>query len=517
MKKILILLLTFLCAICASAASKPNIVVIIVDDLGYADMAFLPHAPEDVKKFGTPGFDRLAKSGSYFKNAYSTSSICSPSRAGFITGRYQQRWGNYWYSEGGLPLEEKTIPEALADAGYVTAKFGKTHLNGGPKEFPTEHGFDRYLGFMHHTWDYIRLSQKDVDAYEGREKFKAFGSQIIGPLLKADERGTPQSEAQSVSYEDDFTTRIFTEEATRFIEEDKGGRPFYLQVAYNAVHHPTYVVEETWAKKVGARYVPWDRDAEQWDFPYWEPNAETHKVFHRKWGHMGQINPDGRRSYLANLLALDYGVERILDTLERSGQRENTLVVFMSDNGGTINTCANNEPLNGYKYMFGEGGIRIPIIVSMPGSLPEGRVNEDAIVSTMDIFPTAAELAGIETPENLDGMSLLPVLRGEREDQHEWLAWAQNRKKWVLRKGPWKLVNNAPWKHRDFKILPNGDVADNGDYTYSGGVQLFNLEEDPGETQNVLRENPEVAAVLRALHAEWNAKMADPTKAHHNK
>lgn len=132
-------------------AERPNVVVIIADDLGYADMAFLPQAPADVKALGTPGFDRLARTGTYFENAYGTSPICSPSRAGLITGRYQQRWGNYWYGEGGLPQKELTIPEVLGSAGYATAKVGKTHLNGGPKEFPTQHGFDEFLGFMNHT------------------------------------------------------------------------------------------------------------------------------------------------------------------------------------------------------------------------------------------------------------------------------------------------------------------------------------------------------------------------------
>lgn len=493
-------------------AAPPNIVVMIADDIGYADMAFLPQAPEDVKKFGTPGFDRLAATGTYFKHAYGTSPICSPSRTGLITGRFQQRWGNYWYGEGGLPQEELTIPEALREAGYVTAKYGKTHLNGGPKQFPTLHGFEEYLGFMHHTWDYIRLSEKDVEAFEAREKFVGFGNaQVLGPMLKAEKLGMTQEEAEPASYEDSFTTKIFTDEAVEFIQRDKDGKPFYLHVAHNAVHMPTYVVEESWAKKVGARYVPWDREAKQWSYPYWDPDTETNQVFHKKWGHMGEIDPDGRRCYLANLLALDYSVTRVLDALEKAGVRENTLVIFVSDNGGTVNTYSNNTPLYGSKYMFGEGGIRIPMLVSMPGTLPEGEVNENALVSTMDIFPTAAELAGIEVPSNLDGKSLVPVLLGERESHHEFLAWAQNRDKWVLRKGKWKLTNNVAWSHRDFKILPNGDVAPaDEDIVYSGVPQLFNLDEDIGETTNVIDQFPEVADELRAAYETWNQEMAGP-------
>jgi arylsulfatase A-like enzyme len=498
---------------CINAADQPNIIVIIADDLGYADMSFLPQAPGDVKRFGTPGIDRLAKTGTYFSNAYGTSPICSPSRTGLITGRYQQRWGNWWYGQGGLPQEELTIPEALAAAGYICAKVGKTHLNGGPKEFPTQHGFDRYLGFMHHTWDYIRLNEKDVDAYKSREDFKSFGTgQVLGPLVKADKKGMTANQAEKVSYEDGFTTRIFTEKAVDFINEDKGGRPFYLHVAYNAVHMPTYIVEESWAKKVGARYVPWDREAPSWGFPYWDPDQEPVEKFHKKWGHMGEIDRDGRRCYLANLLALDHGVGLILDALEATGQRENTLVVFVSDNGGTINTFSNNTPLSGSKYMFAEGGIRVPMLVSMPGTLPQDKVDTAAMVSTMDIMPTALELAGLHVPENLDGKTLLPVLKGERETQHEFIVWGQSRTKWVIRSGDWKLTNNAGWKHRNFKILPNGDVAANGTYVFPGGVHLFNLKDDIGETTNLFDKHPEVAARLRLLHTQWDGEMADATK-----
>ena len=508
----ILVVLVSMSALTDAFAAQPNVVIIIADDLGYADMAFLPQTPADVNKVGTPGFDRLARSGTYFTNAYGSSPICSPSRAGLITGRYQQRWGNYWYGQGGLPQQEVTIPEALSAAGYVTAKFGKTHLNGGPKEFPTEHGFDRFLGFMHHTWDYIRLSQKDVDAYKARKGFKGFGCQVVGPLLRADKRGTRQQDAKPVSYEDDFTTRIFTEEAVRFIKQDKAGKPFYLHLAYNAVHQPTYVVEESWAKKTGARYVPWDRQARHWDYPYWEPTREPHQVFHKKWGHMGKIDVEGRRCYLANLLALDHGVSRILDALDQTGQRENTIVFFVSDNGGTINTYANNTPLSGFKYMFAEGGIRIPMLVSMPGTLPQGKVNDKAIVSTMDIFPTVVELAGKTIPDKLDGKSLLPVLQGERDAQHDWIVWAQNPDKWVMRRGKWKLVHHVGWTHRDFKLLPNGDVADNGIYEFPDGVHLFNLEEDIGETKNLIAQYPEVAQELRALHAQWDAQMDRPHK-----
>jgi arylsulfatase A-like enzyme len=321
-----------------------------------------------------------------------------------------------------------------------------------------------------------------------------------------------QDEAAEKSYENGYTTDIFTDEAVRLIKEEKGGKPFYLHVAYNAVHHPIFIVDKKWAEKVGARYVPWDRNAQRWGFPYWEPNEESDKAFHKKWGHMHEIDVEGRRCYLSHLLALDHGVGRILDALEDTGQRGNTIVFFLSDNGGEINVFACNAPLSGFKYMFGEGGIRVPMLVSMPGTLPQGKVNTKAIVSSMDIFATSAELAGSPLPENLDGISLLPILLGERETGHEWLAWAQNRKKWVIRKGKWKLTNDVGWGHRNFKVLPNGDVAADGKYEYPGGVQLFDLEKDIGETKNLAGQYPEIVKELESLHRRWDAQMSDPGK-----
>ena len=366
---------------------------------------------------------------------------------------------------------------------------------------------------MHHTWDYIRLSEKDVQAVSSKKGFTSgFGCQVLGPLLRGTGQGTTQNDASKASFEDSFTTKIFTDEAINLIKREQGKEePFYLHVAHNAVHMPTYIVEETWAKKVGARYVPWDRDAKEWSYPYWDPDKEPHKVFHKKWGHMGEIDKEGRRCYLANLFALDHSVERILDALEETGQRENTLVFFVSDNGGTINTYSNNTPLSGWKYMFGEGGIRIPYLVSMPGTLPEGKIELDAIVSTMDIFPTILDLAGLEKPKNLDGRSLLPLLKGQRAEHHDHLVWAQNRTKYVIRKGDWKLTNNVSWDHRAFVIQENGDVVEAPeDYKYSGEPQLFNLKADISESKNLIAEHPEIAEQLRKLYAEWDSQMAGP-------
>ena len=477
------------------AFGRPNVIVIVADDLGYADMSFLPQSPKDVS---TPALDLLAGEGTYFSNAYSTSPICSPSRCGLITGRYQQRWGNYWYGQGGLPNEELTIPQALKKLGYSTIKIGKTHLNGGPAQHPLDHGFDEHLGFIHHTWDYLRLSQKDVDAYRKRANGQSLGILNVGPL----ERG----KGQFVSYENGFSTKIFTEEAVKTIKAGKASsQPFFIELEYNAVHMPTYIADPDYARKAGYEQPVWDREAKKWEFPFWDPQDISWADWHKKWGHLGEVDPLGRKRYLANLMALDDGVGRILETLEKTGQRENTIVIFLSDNGGTINTYANNTPLRGYKYMFGEGGVRIPIIVSWPGKLPAG-VRHDRLASGMDVFPTILDLIGALVPDNLDGETLF----GKR--RHDHLCFTDGKQTWSIRRGDWKLISSPGWDHNSYR-LKKGNLAERApNYRYPAGLNLFNLKSDVGETTNLADQHPDRVATMRRLYDEWRKQMGKPRR-----
>jgi arylsulfatase B len=493
--------LAFFLILAAAFANPPNLLVIMADDLGYADLSFLPQSPRDVK---TPGIDALAATGTYFSNAYSTSPICSPSRAGFITGRYQQRWGNYWYGQGGLPESEFTLPQALKPHGYYCQKIGKTHMNGGLAQHPLDHGFDEFLGFIHHTWDYIRLSQKDQDAYKAHTK--NLGILNVGPLTRGRDK--------KVSYDEGFTTAIFTEEAVKTIEQQSAEKkPFYIQLEHNAVHMPTYVTHPDYAKKAGFEQPVWDREAESWEFPFWDPRKMSWAAWHKKWGHMGSIDTLGRKRYLANLMALDDSVSRLLKTLEKTGQRENTIIVFLSDNGGTINTCANNTPLRGYKYMFGEGGIRIPIIVSWPAGQVKQGAKQSALVSSMDVFPTLMELIGGESPKNLDGHSLVPLLRSGDSAGHDQLCWAKGKDDtWVIRQGPWKLIRTAGWKHNDFVLDEAGNASPGPGYSYPSGTLLFNLDDDIGETTDIAAANPERVNSMSKAYAAWRAKMGKPVR-----
>lgn len=495
---------TLFALLCSSVLSeeRPNVIVIMADDLGYADLSFLPQSPPDID---TPGIDQLAAEGTYFSNAYSTAPICSPARCGMITGRYQQRWGNYWYGQGGLPNEETTLPQVLNELGYYSQKIGKTHLNGGPAEHPLDHGFEDFLGFMHHTWDYIRLSDKDLVAYQERAGEKSLGILNVGPLEKG--------KGGSASFEEGFTTEIFTEEAIKTIRSGEGnGTPFYIQLEHNAVHMPTYVADPDYARAAGYEQPVWDREAEKWEFPFWDPNEMTWKEWHAKWGHLGEVDELGRKRYLANLAALDDSVADILTALDKTGQRENTIVVFLSDNGGTINTYANNTPLRGYKYMFGEGGVRIPMIVSWKGTLPAGQTRS-ALVSCMDIFPTVVELAGETPAENLDGLSLVGTIKEpEVSKVHEFLCFADGKGTWSIREGDWKLIQSKGWIHTNYELDENNLASPAPEYTYPEGLVLFNLREDIGETNDLSGMHPEKVAELRTRWESWRSEMGDPRR-----
>lgn len=468
------------CSLKTGSRSRPNVLIIVADDLGYADLSFLPYASKDVH---TPNIDRIAERGVFFSNAYSTSPICSPSRAGILTGRYHERWGNYWYGEGGLPADEKTLPQLLKEHGYYNVKVGKTHLNGGPVQHPLDHGFDEFLGFIDHTWDYLRLSQDDVDQYGNVNAKKAH----IGPLLE---------NRKKKSFSNSFTTDIFTDKTIEEIQ-NKTDQPFYIELEYNAVHHPTYITHPEYLEKYGID-----------QFPFWDPTVETYQKWHRKWGHLGEVDPDGRKRYLSHLEVMDKGIGKIMDALKSSGELENTIIIFLSDNGGTINTYASNLPLNGYKYMFGEGGIRIPMIVSYPKKVSDKRTKHQ-IVSGMDILPTIMEAVGGTIPDNLDGKSLWPAIE-ENKPVHEELLWSNGRDSWVVRKGKWKLAHNIGWVHNTY--LLEGGVAKptEAKYNYPDGTMLFDLEKDIGETKNIKNDYPEIVKELKSIYAIWRASMSDP-------
>ena len=366
---------------------------------------------------------------------------------------------------------------------YYNIKIGKTHLNGGPVEHPLDHGFDDFLGFIDHTWDYLRLSQNDVDHYGEVNARRAH----IGPLLDGREK---------VSFENDFTTDIFSRKTVEVIQ-NKGDRPLYIQLEYNAVHHPTYICHPDYLEKYGID-----------QFPYWDPEVEPYLSWHRKWGHLGEVDPDGRKRYLLQLEVLDAGIGNILDALEASGELENTIIFFMSDNGGELSTYSQNDPLNGYKYMFGEGGIRVPMIIAYPKLIKEQKYVTPK-VSLMDVVPTILETIGVDLPEDLDGKSLWPAIEDDKEI-HDYLVWSNGRETWVVRKGAWKLARNIGYVHNTYELVEGIAYEADSHYLFPGGTRLIDLDQDMGETTNVAKQFPEVVRELEQIYLTWRSEMSDP-------
>ena len=412
----------------AADRDKPNILVIVADDLGYGDLGF-----QGGKDIPTPHLDGLAQGGTRCTNGYVTCPVCSPTRAGLLTGRYQQRFGHEFnpgqLPEGaeetfGLPLSEVTLATHLKKAGYRTGLVGKWHLGFSEPFQPKQRGFDESFGFLGGAHPYVPGKN---NATKGIFR-----------------NGEEIQEAE-------YLTDAFAREAEKFVERNAAG-PFLLLVTFNAVHTPL--------------------------------DTKPEKLEQFK-----EISDPKRRSYAAMLSSLDDAVGRVLGQLEKSGVSENTLVFFISDNGGpTQANGSQNTPLNGVKATVWEGGIRVPFVVRWPGKVPAGAVYERPVIS-LDVFATASAAAGVGTPTDraYDSVNLLPFLNGESvQNPHETLYWRFGQQ-WAVRKGNLKLV-----------ALRNGEE------------HLFDLSKDIGEQQDLLAKEPRLVEALRAEYARWNAELHEP-------
>lgn len=427
------------CALCgfASAAEQPNILVIVADDLGYADIGV--HGGKEVP---TPNIDALAASGVRCTNGYVTAPYCSPSRAGFLTGKAQTRFGHEFNphvgdeAKLGLPLDQRTIANVLHDAGYATALVGKWHQGFDAAHHPLSRGFDEFFGFLVGGHNYLLHQDAEPE----------FGSAHSHNMIY---RG------RELQHLDGYTTDLFTDEALGFMKRS-GGKPWFLYLAFNAVHTPLEIAE-----KLKERIPASVTDAD-------------------------------RRGYLSLLLGLDDSVGRL--TAELKAKHPNTLVFFFSDNGGSgkkpffaYNTGV-NTPLRGDKGQTLEGGIRVPFFVSWASKLPAGKTF-DAPVSAMDILPTACAVTQAKQPEGVEGVNLLPHFNGEISTApHDMLAWRFGPQK-AIRQGQWKLV----------------DVRDMETKTQSGW-QLYDLSTDVGEQHNLAAEKTELVAQMSKAWEDWNAK-----------
>lgn len=419
------------------ADAKPNLVLLFADDAGYGDFGF-----HGSRHFKTPHLDRLAESGVVLGQFYVTAPVCGPSRAGLLTGRYQQRFG---YSENnvpsymsasskllgddmGLPSDLPTMGDHLQSLGYRTAVFGKWHLGNADRYHPLKRGFDEFYGFRGGARSFYPFTDLSKEQPENRI-----------------ERGF-----EGYQEPDGYLTDALADEACAFIERSQD-EPFFAYVSFNAVHTPMEA-------------DPRDRST----FP--------------------QLK--GRRRTAAQLmLSLDRACGQIVAKLDELGLRENTLVVFTNDNGGPSDrNGSSNHPLSGVKDTHREGGIRVPCLVSWPGVLPSGE-NGDLPMSTLDLLPTFYALGGGDpgTLEGIDGVDLMPYLRGEKTGRpHQTLYWKKEARA-AIRDGDWKLIR--------YLDRP---------------AELFDLASDPSEQNDLAASEPDrVRALYKKLFA-WELELQRP-------
>jgi arylsulfatase A-like enzyme len=424
------------------AETRPNVVFVLMDDMGYGDLGCM-----GAKDIRTPNIDRIAQEGVRFTDFYANAPVCSPTRCGFITGRWQQRVGFEWalgysaeqqllvgerwepaadfHNAVGLPASQPGIAKMLKAAGYATGAFGKWHLGFRDEFNPLHHGFDEYFGELLGHCDYYRHTYYD-GTYALRD-----GLQPVR--------------------QEGYLTDLINERAVKFIRQN-AKRPFFLYVPHLAVHAP---------------FQPPNRP---------EPAVTRQNML------------DGSRAeYRAMLERVDVGVGMILKELEQHGLAENTLVVLSSDNGGE--RWSDNSPLFHHKATLWEGGIRVPCLMRWPAKLPKGKdVHQMAI--TMDLTATFAAVAGASPPSGyrFDGMNLLPVLTGESASVEDrtfcWRIDRSNRKMRAVRHGHWKY-------------LDDGGTMD----------LLFDLSEDVGERRNVGRMHPEIVRDLKKRLAAWEEEI----------
>jgi len=401
----------------AAPARRPNVVFIVSDDQGYGDISCYEH-PKEVR---TPNMDRIAQRGVRFEQGYANAYVCAPSRAAIMTGTYPQRYGFYTASDSrvGLPLNQVTMADVLKKEGYRTCALGKWHLGIEPAFHPMKRGFDEFYGFLGHGAH---------DYYDLKRTGETWNS-ILRNYEPIDETG--------------YLTDNLGREAVSFIARDSD-KPFFLYLAFNAVHFPMQAPEELMRK---------------------------------------YDTGDPKRNTLMGMLeAEDNAIGKVLDELKQRKLDQNTVLVFVSDNGGARNNASNNGALRDYKQSVYEGGIRIPFIISWPGRLRSDFVCREPVMF-MDIMPTIAAAVGATLPQGraLEGRNMLPVLTGKsKAPLHESLYWDGAEEKTAVRSGRWKLVNNP------------------------GKTELFDLDQDLSEKNDLSVQKPEIVARLRQKFDEWS-------------
>lgn len=376
--KIYALLTIICCLYCPHVlGGEPNIVVIVADDLGYADVVFNPQHPHEV---GTPNLGALARESVICRQGYVSGNICSPTRAGLMTGRYQQRLGLYTGGEAGsgLPMSEQIFPQFLKPAGYATAQFGKWHLGPDPKWSPALRGFDEVFGFLGRgAHDYFKLNDPKDPIYRGTNAIEETG----------------------------YLTDRLGDETVDFITRSKD-KPFFAYLAFNAVHAPLQAPADEIAK-----------------FNTGDKNRDT-------------LLAMGKR--------MDDAIGKVVTALKQTGVWENTLLFFIGDNGGPLAQTANNAPLRAGKHSDYEGGVRVPYLVCWPGKLAPGETQAVvSSLDILPTVLAAAGISAPES-KPFDGINILPILGGEAAPSPRNLFWCAGAEegRWAVRSGDWKLVGD---------------------------------------------------------------------------
>ena len=450
-----------------------NILVIVTDDQGYADLSAYQHHAKDVH---TPNMDRLAARGILFTDAYTSAPVCSPSRAGWITGRHQVRWDPKSGFNCGLPKGIPTLASILKSNGYATARFGKNDFGNrsihkqNVYEYPLNHGYDEFLGFSAHGHDFFLLSEE----IEKRTPDPKGHSAVVGPLQH--NRGRKE-------FKDGYLTEIFTDATIDFLKR-KRDAPFFVTLSYNSVHHLIHQNPKRYLDKFCAREIP-----------NYDPKTDgNYADWFKQFITLDNITADEmRRYYLANLSCLDDNIGRVLDALDELKLTDNTLVIFFSDNGGAPTNGAWNRPLAGAKFSLWEGGIRVPFILARPND-PHAGETWTQTVSTLDILPTCLRAAGIQLPNNIDGQPI------EKSAEARKLFWRFGPGH-AVRSGDWKLLHNAKVSGRK----PTAGIVNRKELTK--GTRFFHLKDDLGESRDLSKANPEVVQRLEKLYATWSAAL----------
>ena len=426
MKSISLNLILVCLTISLSAKDKPNIIILLADDLGWADLGY--QGSDDIR---SPHIDSLAKNGIRFTDGHVSASVCSPSRAGLMTGRYQQRFGHEANSPpptDGMDLEQVTMADRLKNLGYRTGLIGKWHLGNQDQYYPTQRGFDYFYGLRSGSRSYFYHPKKDDKA---------------GNAKAIEENGKP------VKF-DGYLTDVFGQKAIDFIHA-KDEKPFFLFHSFTAPHGPMHATEEDKAL-----------------FP--------------------SIKDRKRRSYAAMIWAMDRAIGKLVDSLKASGEFENTLIWFLSDNGGATGNASINLPLAGHKGIKFEGRTRVPFFAHWPKQYKKPKEFKPMIFC-LDIMATSLAAAGEKQSilMNLDGVNLLPFLKEKKKKPpHQYLYW---HKLWfsAMRDGPWKLI-----------------------FVQDYGYALYNLVEDLSESKNLIQSEKKRSEQMITQLNDWKNGLEKP-------